>query len=224
MTEQKKTGPGKGNRTRGKDRRGNRSGRPGPHPEEQQQGITAYAEDLKEMTEHYKKIAKSREKVNKYNQPFVSILTDRISEYIETQKAAKKPLTVSGMIRASGMSATAYEQARKGEYDHLLYLYMDIHGISYDMEGTEIVDQDTGEKVLLQRMSWPIKMGDLAIMEERESKCSENRGNPAGNIFLLKSQYGFRDDPEKITHNNTLVLNNVASLDEAKEALKRLNG
>ena len=65
-------------------------------------------------------------------------------------------------------------------------------------------------------------MAELVIQEQREAACSSNRGNPAGNIFLLKAQQGFRDQPETQQTNNTLTLN-VATLGEAKDALKLLS-
>ena len=129
------------------------------------------------------------------------------------------------MVRASGMGYDTYIRYREGKADHLLFEYMDLNNIPYDMEGAEIQNAD-GEMVLLLRLSDIIKSAELAVQEQRETACSSLKGNPAGNIFLLKAQQGFQDTPTetRTTNNNTLVLNNIASLDEAREALKRLNG
>lgn len=224
MTDKKKkTGPGKGNRTRGADRRGNRKGRPGC-PEEHQQGLREQARITAETLDHYKRIAEDREKLRKYNQTFAAGMLDRINKYIEDRQRIGKPLTIAGIIRASEMEQSAYYKARAKDYDHVLYEYMDIHGISYDREGTYI-EQD-GEKVLLLRLSEIIKRAELAVQEQLEENCYTNKGNPAGSIFGLKARYDWQDQPQetRTTNNNTLVLNNVASLDEAKEALKRLKG
>ena len=118
-----------------------------------------------------------------------------------------------------------YYRYKDGDADHLLYEYMDLHGIDYDHEGDQITT-DAGDVVLLVRMSEIIKNAELAIQEQLEENCYTNKGNPAGSIFGLKARYDWQDTPpdQRTTNNNTLVLNNVATLDEAREAMKRLNG
>ena len=74
------------------------------------------------------------------------------------------------------------------------------------------------------RLSDLIKAAELAVQEQLEENCYTNKGNPAGSIFGLKARYDWQDQPaeQKSTTNNTLVLNNVATLEEAREAMKRL--
>lgn len=224
MTEKKKTGPGKGNRTRGADRRGNRTGSPnGP---KNLIGLQEASRDREAVVDRYRKIAEERQRLTKYNQEYISDMAGRISDYIEECHKTGEPLTVSGMLQAGGLTSEAYSKGKNyNQYDHMLYMYMDLHGIDFDQEGTIYTDEQ-GKEVLLCRMSDILKRAELAIMKEREIKCSSTKGNPAGNIFLLKGFHGIQDQPQetRTTNNNTLVLNNVASLDEAKEALKRLNG
>ena len=219
MTE-KKTGPGKGNRTRGKDRRGNLKGHKNHKPEELA-ALKATNAAHADQIAHYKEVAEQLAKVTKFGQDYALTLKENLERYIEDQQAQHKPLTIAGMARASGLSYDTYIRYRDGEADHRLYMFMDINGISFDHEG-ELYTLTDGREVLLVRMSELIKMAELVIQEQREAACSSNRGNPAGNIFLLKAQQGFRDQPETQQTNNTLTLN-VATLGEAKDALKLLS-
>ena len=216
------TGPNdwkKGNRTKGADRK-NKKGNPNPENAAALAGANA---DKAEMIAHYKEVAAQIAKVTKYGQEYALTLKDRLEEYIEEQELQHKPLTVAGMIRASGLSRDTYDRYRDGEADHMLYAFMDANGISYEHED-ELLTLPDGREVLLVRLGTLIKQAELYIQEQREAACSSNRGNPAGNIFLLKAQQGFRDQPEdsRTTNNNTLILNNVASLSEAKDALNLL--
>lgn len=221
------TGPNdhkKGNRTRGKDRRGNRTG--SPNEIRNTTGLQEASKNREEFIDKYRKIAEERERITKYNQEYVSDMAWKISDYIEECHKSGEPLTVSGMLQAGGLTSDAYSKGKNyNQYDHMLYIYMDLHGIDYDREGTIFTDEN-GKEVLLSRMSDILKRAELEIMKEREIRCSSTKGNPAGNIFLLKGFHGIQDTPQetRTTNNNTLVLNNVASLEEARDALKRLNG
>lgn len=218
------TGPNdykKGNRTRGKDRRGHvitpeQSGPGNPEAFHEANRIKA------EQVDYYKKIAERQTKVIRYGQEYAATLRDNLAAYIIETQNHNKPLTIAGMIRASGLTTDTYYRYRKGEADHLLYQYMDLHGLQLDQEGNEVIDEN-GEKVFLCRLSEIIKSAELAVQQQREEACSSLRGNPAGNIFLLKAQQDFQDTPpdQRTTNNNTLVMN-ISTLDEAKEAMKRL--
>lgn len=217
------TGPNdfkKGNRTRGENRSGNRAGRPGTPPEDQQ-GLRANEALKAEKKEYYRQIAEQQAKVIKYGQPYALTLMDNLNEYIIERQNHNKPLTIAGLVRASGMSIDTYHRYRDGDADHMLYEYMDLHDIPFTEEGN-IYQTAEGEKVLLLRLSQIIKTAELAVQEQLEENCYTNRGNPAGSIFGLKARYEWRDDPDKVQQTNTLNIQ-VASLDEAREALKRLN-
>ena len=213
---EKKNGPGKGNRTRGADRK-NKRGNPNPDTT----ALYAASADKAAYKEHYKKIAEQRANLIRYGQDYAATLADNLSAYIIDREQQRRPLTIAGLVRASGMSERTYYKYRDGEADHLLYEYMDLHGIDYDQEGNMITTAD-GEVVLLVRLGQIIKQAELAVQEQLEENCYTNRGNPAGSIFGLKARYEWRDDPDKVQQTNTLNIQ-VASLDEAREALKRLN-
>lgn len=210
----------KGNRTRGKDRKGNLKGNP-KSTIDNQGGLIQASKDKAEQVEKYKAVADQLAKVTRYGQEYALTLHDNLANYIKEQKDNRQPLTIAGLVRSSGMSADTYRRYKEGKADHLLYMYMDLHGISFDHEG-EILELQNGEKIFLERLSTIIKSAELCVQEQRESACSSNKGNPAGNIFLLKAQQGFIDTPETQQTSNTLNIN-VANLDEAKQALNLLS-
>jgi hypothetical protein len=216
------TGPNdykKGNRTKGENRRGNRSGSPDGYKD--LTALNAASRAKAERVEHYKEVARQQAKVIRYGQEYAATLLDNLNQYIIDRQNQRKPLTIAGLIRASGVSQDTYKRYRDGDADHMLYAYMTEHDIDYQEEGNEVTTPD-GEKVLLCRLSTIIKTAELAVQEQLEENCYTNRGNPAGSIFGLKARYEWRDDPDKVQQTNTLNIQ-VASLDEAREALKRLN-
>lgn len=231
MGEKKKTGPGKGNRTRGKDRRGNRKGRPGTPPEDQE-GLRQSERDKAEQKEHYKRIAEQRAGVIRYGQDYAYTLYENLRLYILEKQEERRPITKAGLIRASGLSTDTYYRYRNGEGDHLLYEFMDLHDIDYDHEGDFVTlppkdedEESEGRCALLLRLSEIIKRAELAMQEQLEENCYLNKGNPLGSIAGMRNYFDWQENPQgSNTTNNTLVLNNVATLDEAREAMKRLNG
>lgn len=214
----------KGNRTRGADRSPNCAMK-SVTAEGTIKALKKNAAALAESTEHYRKIAEQRKGRIKYGVEFTATLRDRLTKYIEDQQAARKPLTIAGCILAAQVDPDTWRRWRNEERDYLLFEYMTINGIDFSEEGNEIIDQN-GDVILLARFSTLVKMAELSIQEQLETNCYTNKGNPAGSIFGLKARYDWQDQPaeSKTTNNNTLVLNNVANLDEAKDALKRLGG
>lgn len=84
---------------------------------------------------------------------------------------------------------------------------------------------DIIREIALLRFSDVINRLYLHIQSTLEGNLYSNKGNQIGSIFALKAKHGWieEENAQKVTNNNTLVLNNVASLDEAREALKRLS-
>lgn len=217
------TGPNdwkKGNRKTKEDGRIFHGGGPNPAATE---ALKEISKEKHEETERYKEIAEATKTRNRYGQEYALELLNRLSEYIDNQRAIKKPITIGGLVRASGMNVDSFQRYRHGNGDYLLYQYMDKHGIDYDEEGTLYTFPD-GSTVLLVRLSDVIKNALLTVQEQLEGNCYTNKGNPAGSIFGLKASFGWQDQPQeqRTTNNNTLVLNNVATLEEAREALKLL--
>ena len=217
------TGPNdwkKGNRTKGKDRHVGYVPEAGVLPANYEQ-IEAHRKLVAETKEKYKEVAKSLDNVIKYNQDFAKTLKENLTEYIEESREEGKPLTIADMILSSGVSADTYKRMRDGEHDWLLPAFMDRHDIPYDNYGSLYTLED-GREILLLQMSKIIKQAELAIQADRERLCMDrNARNAAGAIFLLKAQQGLQDTPQDVVTHQSLTVN-VASLDEAREALKRL--
>ena len=176
-----------------------------------------------EQIEHYKEVAAIQAGVIKYGQEYALTLFNNFNEYITAQHDAKKPITISGLIKASGMGKDQFYRYRDGKLDHLLYQYMDSHGIDYSLTDSMYTDEN-GKEILLSRLSDVVKNALLCMEEQLEELCY-TKGNPVGAIFALKAKYNWQDTPaeQKITNNNTLVLSNVASKEEAIESLKLLS-
>lgn len=219
------TGPNdhkKGNRTRGKNRKGNRSGSPDGYKD--LTGLKEASAAKKESVEHYKEIAAQRAGNIRYGQEYAHTLREKLETYIEEQRHIGRPLTMAGLVRASGVSYDTFNRMKRGDCDHLLFEYMDVHNIDYDREDELVIDE-SGEMVLLCRLSAVVKNAVLAVQEQLETNCYLNKGNPLGSIAGMRNYFDWQENPNgPTTNNNTLVLNNVASLEEAREAMKRLNG
>lgn len=185
--------------------------------------LSGYLEDRSQEIQKYKKIAADRAKGNRYGQEYAIILRDNLISYIEGQQEKRQPVTIAGIIRASGMGHDTFYRYKNGEADYKLYKYMEDNNIAIDLEGTEYTGKD-GVLVLLCPMSDIIKSALACVQEQLETNCYTNKGNPAGSIFGLKAAFGWQDQPTETRTSNTLVINNVATLEEAREAIKRLNG
>ena len=217
------TGPNdykKGNRTKGKDRHISYRPPKGEMPTNIEQ-LNQIQMEKAQTKEHYMEVVKSLDNVIKYNQDFAKTLKENLTGYIEESREEGKPLTIADMILSSGVSADTYRRMRDGEHDWLLPAFMDRHDIPYDNYGSLYTLED-GREILLLQMSKIIKQAELAIQADRERLCMDrNARNAAGAIFLLKAQQGLQDTPQDVVTHQSLTVN-VASLDEAREALKRL--
>lgn len=188
-------------------------------------GMLEAAAERAEEIQKYKKIAANAAKGNRYGQDYAAIMRDNIAAYIKEQQENRRPLTVAGIEKASGLTHDTFARYRNGEADYKLYKYIEDHNIDPALEGMEITDEN-GRVIFLERMSEIIKNALACIQEQLEANCYTNKGNPAGSIFGLKASFGWQDTPaeQRNTTNNTLVLNNVATLEEAEAAFKRLKG
>lgn len=183
-------------------------------------GLKKANEDKAELKAYYSEVAKSLDNVIRYKQDCVLRVHQGLSEYIEESRSQNKPLTMGGLVKASTLPQDVFYKARQGDYDWLCMSYMDRHDIPLDNYGT-VVDVD-GEMILLLRLSEVIKSAELEVQIDRESLCMDrNARNAGGAIFLLKAQQGLQDTPQDIVNHQTLNIN-VASLEEAQQALKRL--
>lgn len=170
----------------------------------------------------YKAYAEARRNSRKYSQPFVNTLIDRGTSYFKEREEANKPYTVAGLILSLGIPQATYFEMKDGNYDFLLIEYIETNNIT-------IVEED-GEPILVNEdgsindtacieFSELLKKFDLMIQADREERClMSSKHNPAGSIFLLKSQQGLKEDePKQVTQN--LI---ISDRERAKDIIKLL--
>lgn len=178
---------------------------------------TKYSEDV----ERYKFFASQRRGRRKFTQEKLTQQYSALAEYVESRAEKKQPLTVAGAILASDFNEDAWYKAKSGEMDYLLEEYIALNQVTEEtiIDGLPYHINSDGEAILLKPYSWLIQNTMLLIQEQREIACSSLRGNPAGNIFLLKAQMGFKEDSQPSTVNQTLV---IADKEQAVKALEWL--
>lgn len=166
----------------------------------------------------YKQLAEKRRAQRILRQEDAMSVLGKMTNYIEECKASNKPMTISGLNLAVGVTSKVFSCARKGDYDYYLDEYMELNGYTDDdieyRDGMPFIGD-----VLIVPYSELMDYAVLMIQEQREMACSSLRGNPAGNIFLLKAQNGLREEESPQTVNQTLV---IADSNKALEAMKLL--
>ena len=172
--------------------------------------------DYSALVETSKRFIEARRARSLYNVGNIQKLIDAFEAYEAEQARTGKPLTVSGYILASGMPKSTFYEASNGMYDYVIEEYKITHGLSED---TETVIDENGQEITLAPWSEVIEKAYLKIQEQRETACSSTRGNPAGNIFLLKAQNGLQEEASPHTVNQNLI---IADADKAKTMLEML--
>ena len=172
----------------------------------------------------YKEIADRVRRSKKYRQEDIYTIYVHISEYIAERTTGpveeQRPLTVSGIIRASGISKSTWYEMLGGGYDYRLYEYMDLHSIdthTHDVDGIPAVTDQDGATILLIPYSEILQKAMLAIEEQTEERLySKGR---VGDIFSLKAIHGWQEETSPHTVNQTLV---IASEEQARKAIEAL--
>lgn len=184
--------------------------------------ITSFTKQYVSDIEGYKKFAEARNKARKYKQEFASTLTERLDAYMEECEAMHKPCSMARMILASGVNRDTFQRMRNGEYDYIAEQYRIEHehcALVIDDFGNEYIINEDGVQVSLVPFSAIIEKSILRLEAMREEACGLTRGNPAGNIFLLKSLHGFKEEQEpKELHQNLII----ADGNRAKDIIKLL--
>lgn len=199
----------KGNRTPGQPRNG--------------AGLAEISRRESENVARYKEIAEKRRKGRKYKQEDLAGIMQRLNEYIDEQTAEDKPLTIAGMIRAAGVSKSTWYEMIGGDYDHLLFQYIDLHTIPNelldDANGGDIPSflDGEGHEIPLIMFSEALQKAVLRVEEQTEERLySKGR---VGDIFSLKAVHGWQEDSQPQSVTNNLV---IASPEQAKRAIDLL--
>ena len=169
----------------------------------------------------YKEVAEKIRRAKKYKQEDLAVIYKRIMDYTEEKREQDKPITVSGMILASGISRATWYEMLSGDYDYRLYQYIDTHNIDemqkLDVDGMEAVANSEGEVVLLICYSEILQKAMLMLEEQTEERLYKS--GRVGDIFSLKAIHGWREEQSPQTVNQTLV---IATEEQAREAIKLL--
>ena len=169
----------------------------------------------------YKEAAEKIRRAKKYKQEDLATIYKRIMDYIADKREQDKPITVSGMILASGISRATWYEMLSGDYDYRLYQYIDTHNIDemqrLDVDGMEAVINSEGEVVLLNCYSEILQKAMLMLEEQTEERLYKS--GRVGDIFSLKAIHGWREEQSPQTVNQTLV---IATEEQAREAIKLL--
>lgn len=170
---------------------------------------TKHIEQLPKMyheeIQKYKEYAEARKRNRVYSQESMPMYMDRANKYFEEQDRKGKPYTVAGLLLALDIGKDSWSRISNGDFDYQLEEFY--------------VDNPNYDGIPLIAWSEFAEKCSLKIQAMREENCSSLRGNPAGNIFLLKAQNGFREDdtPSHVTQN--LV---ICDGEQARKALELL--
>ena len=169
----------------------------------------------------YKEVAEKIRRAKKYKQEDLAVIYKRIMDYTEEKREQEKPITVSGMILASGISRATWYEMLSGDYDYRLYQYIDTHNIDEmartEIDGMEAVINSEGEVVLLNCYSEILQKAMLMLEEQTEERLYKS--GRVGDIFSLKAIHGWKEEQSPQTVNQTLV---IATEEQAREAIKLL--
>ena len=171
----------------------------------------------------YKEIAERVRQNKKYKQEEVLTVYNRLNAYIEKQNHEGRPLTVSGMIKVSGVNKTTWYDMLGGEHDYMLYQLIDTYNIdmdnTYDIDGmpaTTININGNDTEILLICWGELLQKAMLSIEEQTEERLySKGR---VGDIFSLKAVHGWQEEQTPHTVNQTLIIGES----DARKAIEAL--
>ena len=180
--------------------------------------LTGYSMDFSRFTEQCKHMVEARRARSPVQVEYTAELLQRIEAYERETMQEDKPLTMAGYILASGLKKDVFYRVLNGDYDYVVEEYRALHNIPADVTAVE------SEGVVLPLIPWSdiLQNCRLRIQQQLEENCyTVQRGvNPAGSIFGLKAQHGWREeDSAPHTVSNTLV---IADAEQALKALKAL--
>lgn len=183
--------------------------------------ITESTKRISDDISRYKEIAEKVRRSRKYRQEDLWNIYQGLKAYIDRQSKEDRPITVSGMILASGISSGTWYEMLNGDYDYRLYEYIEMYNTDIDAP-TGTIDnipyaEDENGRILLIPYSTLLQKAMLLQQEQTEERLySKGR---VGDIFALKAMHGWQEETSPHTVNQTLVL---ASPEQAKEAIKML--
>lgn len=176
----------------------------------------------KEHIDSFKRMAEERRRACKFKQESALEIYNNVKTYISERTEQGRPLTISGLILASGVSTDTYYKMSSGEYDYRLLEYTDMYNIDVDsitktIDGIPVYVDSNGSDILLIAFSQIFQKALLLIAEQTEERLYQK--GRVGDIFALKAQHGWQEEQSPQTVNQTLV---IATEEQAREAIKML--
>lgn len=183
--------------------------------------ITEAAKLYSDNKEKYAAVAQKMAEARKYSQLYTGELLERLTAHIDECAEKEKPLTISGMILASGVSVRDWYRMRHGEYDYKFYEYTDMNDVNA-MEHTYIAGVECaitadGRKVALVPYSHILEKAYLVVEQQTEERLYQK--GRVGDIFALKAKHAWNEEASPSTVNNTLV---IATEEQARRAIDLL--
>lgn len=185
------------------------------------EAMVEISKKISEDVERYKEIAEKFRLSRKYTQEMLTSVYENLKKHIE-EANEDEPLTVGGLILASGLNKTTWYEAVGGDYDYRLYQYIELHNI--DIETAELNDDgipyviDKENRVVLLIPWSSVVQKALLIKEAMDERRLLKKGRVA-DIFNLKALHGWQEENSPQTVNQTLV---IASPEQAREAINLL--
>lgn len=188
--------------------------------------LKEYTRQLSAEQAGYRKFAEARRRNRRFTQEALLEFYDLMVEYVTEQIEAGEPLTIAGCCLAMGIDTSCFYRMKAGDYDGRLVEFMSEHGIDEDAveideRGLPVVCID-GVKTAFIPYSELIKKYMLLLQEQCEKRLYSNKSS-VNDIFALRSLFGWQDGATVVNDNRQITLNKFASLEEAKDALKRLS-
>lgn len=168
-----------------------------------------YAQEI----DAYRRFAEQRRARRVHTQAQLGTYIERVNEYFTECEKKGKPFTLAGILLSIDIDRRTWDKMRNGEYDYLLEEYI------ARVQNGEVLPSEENDEIPLIAYSDFCEKCTLRVQEQRESACSSLRGNPAGNIFLLKAQMGLREDDAPTHVAQTLV---ICDSEQAKKAIDML--
>lgn len=145
-----------------------------------------------------------------------------VAEYVQDCRQDHRPITVAGMILASGVGRSTWARICRGELDYHLEAFRDSFapGQIINRDGLEFVRGDDGQELPLIKPSELMDQFYLMMQQQAEERLYSEKGKVT-DIFTMKAVFKWEDQPTAISDNRhqTLV---IASAEEAQKAISLL--
>jgi len=190
-----------------------------PKQAKQRAAFKAARQEASAYIAEQKRRAATRRRVWDY--PTLYRAAGLVAEYVQDCRQDHRPITVAGMILASGVGRSTWGRICRGELDYHLEAFRDAcAGQIISRDGLEFVRGDDGQELPLIKPSELFDQFYLMMQQQAEERLYSEKGKVT-DIFTMKAVFKWEDQPTAISDNRhqTLV---IASAEEAQKAIALL--